>query len=181
MAKQEKSKAELYREERKARLQKAAKRNKKKPISPETGKRIGKAISVIVIVALVVAIAAFVVNYTGLIEKNTTAVMVGEEKISQAEYGYYYNQGYNMAQQYASYGYDIGFDTSTMPDQQEYSGVFGEIEDFPEDQTPTWLDFFGFYAQNSLKQIKSAVADAEKRASRWTKTILPTSSLRSIR
>ena len=162
MAKQEKSKAELYREERKARLQKAAKRNKKKPISPETGKRIGKAIGVIVIVALVVAIAAFVVNYTGLIEKNTTAVMVGEEKISQAEYGYYYNQGYNMAQQYASYGYDIGFDTSTMPDQQDYSGVFGEIEDFPEDQTPTWLDFFGFYAQNSLKQIKSAVADAEK-------------------
>ena len=162
MAKQEKSKAELYREERKARLQKAAKRNKKKPISPETGKRIGKAIGIIVIVAIVVAIAAFVVNYTGLIEKNTTAVMVGEEKISQAEYGYYYNQGYNMAQQYASYGYDIGFDTSTMPDQQEYSGVFGEIEDFPEDQTPTWLDFFGFYAQNSLKQIKSAVADAEK-------------------
>lgn len=162
MAKQEKSKAELYREERKARLQKAAKRNKKKPISPETGKRIGKAIGIIVIVAIVVAIAAFVVNYTGLIEKNTTAVTVGEEKISQAEYGYYYHQGYNMAQQYASYGYDIGFDTSTMPDQQEYSGMFGTIEDFPEDQTPTWLDFFTYYAQNSLKQIKSAVADAEK-------------------
>ena len=162
MAKQEKSKAEQYREERKARLQKAAKRNKKKPISPDTSKKIGKAIGIIVIIAIVAAIGAFAVNYTGVIEKNTTAITVGEEKISQAEYGYYYNQGYNMAQQYASYGYDIGFDTSTLPDQQEYTGMFGEIEDFPEDQTPTWLDFFKYYAQNSLKQIKSGVAEAQK-------------------
>ncbi len=162
MAKVEKSKAELYREERKARLQKAAKRNKKKPISPETGKRIGKAIGVIVLVALVAVIALFVVNYTGLIEKSTTAVTVGEEKISQAEYGYYYNQGYNMANQYASYGYDIGYDTNKLPDQQEYSGMFGTIEDFPEDQTPMWTDFFAYYAQNSLKQIKSGVAEAKK-------------------
>ena len=120
MAKQEKSKAEQYREERKARLQKAAKRNKKKPISPDTSKKIGKAVGIIVIIAIVAAIGAFAVNYTGVIEKNTTAITVGEEKISQAEYGYYYNQGYNMAQQYASYGYDIGFDTSALPDQQEY-------------------------------------------------------------
>ena len=162
MAKQEKSAAEQYREARKARLQKAAKRNKKKPISPETGKRIGRAIGVIVIVAIIAVIVAFVVNYTGLIEKNTTAVTVGEQKISQAEYGYYYNQGYNMAQQYSSYGYDVGFDTSALPDQQTYSGAFGEIEGFPEDQTPTWLDFFSFYAENSLKQIKSGVAEAEK-------------------
>ena len=162
MAKQEKSKAEQYREERKARLQKAAKRNKKKPISPDTSKKIGKAVGIIVIIAIVAAIGAFAVNYTGVIEKNTTAITVGEEKISQAEYGYYYNQGYNMAQQYASYGYDIGFDTSTLPDQQEYTGMFGEIEDFPEDQTPTWLDFFKYYAQNSLKQIKSGVAEAQK-------------------
>ena len=162
MAKQEKSKAELYREERKARLQKAAKRNKKKPISPDTSKKIGKAIGVIVIIAIIAAIGAFAVNYTGVIEKNTTAVTVGDEKISQAEYSYYYNQGYNMAQQYASYGYDIGFDTSTLPDKQEYSGMFGEIEGFPEDQTPTWLDFFQYYAQNSLKQIKSGVAEAQK-------------------
>ena len=162
MAKVEKSKAELYREERKARLQKAAKRNKKKPISPETGKRIGKAIGIIVLVAIVAVIGLFVVNYTGLIEKNTTAVLVGEEKISQAEYSYYYNQGYNMANQYASYGYDIGFDTDALPDQQEYSGMFGTIEGFPEDQTPMWTDFFAFYAQNSLKQIKSGVAEAKK-------------------
>ncbi len=162
MAKQEKSKAELYREERKARLQKAAKRNKKKPISPETGKRIGKAIGVIVIVAIIAAIGAFVVNYTGIIEKTTTAVTVGETKVSQAEYSYYNTQAYNMVQQYASYGYDVGYDTSTMPDQQTYGGTFGAIEGFPEDQTPTWLDFFSFYAENSLKQIKSAVAEADK-------------------
>jgi predicted nucleic acid-binding protein len=40
--------------------------------------------------------------------------------------------------------------------------MFGEIEGFPEDQTPTWLDFFQYYAQNSLKQIKSGVAEAQK-------------------
>ena len=162
MAKQEKSKAELYREERKARLQKAAKRNKKKPISPETSKRIGKAIGIIVIVAIVAAIAAFAVNYTGLIEKTTTAVSVGETKVSQAEYGYYYTQAYNMVQQYSSYGYDVGYDTSALPDQQTYGGTFGAIEGFPEDQTPTWLDFFSYYAENSLRQIKSAVAEADK-------------------
>lgn len=162
MAKQEKSKAELYREQRKARLQKAAKRNKKKPISPETGKRIGRAIGIIVLVAIVAFIGWFAVNYTGLIEKNTTAITVGDQKISQAEYSYYYHQGYNMAQQYASYGYDIGYDTNTMPDQQDYSGMLGTIEDFPEDQTPTWTDFFAYYAQNSLRQIKAGVAEAEK-------------------
>ena len=161
MAKQEKSKAELYRAERKARLQKAAKRNKKKPISPETGKRIGKAIGVIVLVALVAVIALFVVNYTGLIEKSTTAVTVGEEKISQAEYGYYYNQGYNMANQYASYGYDIGYDTNKLPDQQEYSGMFGTIEDFPEDQTPMWTDFFAYYAQLGIELDDSDLAEVQ--------------------
>lgn len=162
MAKQEKSAAEIYREERKARIAKAAKKNNKKTYNPQAGKTAGKVLSVLLVIAIVAGIGAFAVNYTGLIEKNRTAFMVGDVAVSQPEYAYYYTSGYNMIYQYASYGM-ISYDTTSTPEKQTYSNVMGAIPDFPEDQTPTWADFLHYYAQNNLKYIKACLKVAEEK------------------
>ena len=160
MAKQEKSAAEIYREQRKARIAKAAKKNKRKTLTPQATKRIGKIVAVFVVLAILCAIGAVAASYTGIIERNTTVLTINGESIRQPEYAYYYNNAYSMAYQYASYGY-VSYDTSKTPDVQTYGGDMGTIEDFPEDQTPMWTDYFEYYAKNSLKSIKSGVAEAK--------------------
>ncbi len=166
MAKKEKSQAEIYREERKARLAKAAKKNAKKSISSQAGKTAGRVVSVILVLAIIIGIGAVVFNQAGVIEKTRTAFTIGDEKISQAEYGYYYmgiyNNAYSYAQQYAQYGMDIGLDTTKSPLEQEYTGYLGEIEDFPEDETPMWTDYFKYASTENIKYVKGACKEAEK-------------------
>ena len=162
MAKEEKTAAEKYREERKARIAKAAKKNNKKAYNPQAGKTAGKVLAVLLVVAIVAGVAAFAVNYTGLVEKNRVAMTIGDVEVSQPEYAYYYSSGYNMISQYAQYGM-ISFDTATAPAKQTYSNIMGEIPDFPEDQTPTWADFFEYYAERNLKYIKAAVKVAAEK------------------
>ncbi len=162
MAKEEKSAAEIYRQERKARIAKAAKKNNKKTYNPQAGKTAGKVLAVILVLAIISGVTAFAVSYTGLVEKNRTALTVGDVAVSQPEYAYYYTSGYNMILQYAQYGM-ISYDTSTAPSKQTYNNVMGEIPDFPEDQTPTWADFFKYYAENNLKYIKAFLKIAEEK------------------
>lgn len=161
MAKEEKSAAEIYRKERKERLAKAAKKNNKKTYNPQAGKYAGRIIAVLLVVALIAGVTAFAVNYTGLVEKNRTALTVGDVSVSQPEFSYYYSSGYQMvANYYASY---VGYDSTKTPSSQTYSNAMGEIPDFPEDKTPTWADFFTYYAENNLKYIKAFVKIAEEK------------------
>ena len=161
MAKEEKSAAEIYRQERKARLAKAAKKNNKKAYNPQAGKTAGKIISVILVVAIIAGVTALAVNFTGAVEKNRTAVTVGDVVVNQPEFSYYYSSGYQMVSNYyASY---VGYDTSKAPSSQTYAGAMGEIPDFPEDKTPTWSDFFKYYAENNLKYIKAFVKIANEK------------------
>ena len=146
MAKQEKSAAELYREERKARIAKSAKKNAKKSISADSSAKAAKVIAVVLVLALVGGICGMIVNLTGIVDRSRTAFYVGDVKVSQPEYSYYYSSIYQMYAQYAAYGY-VDLDTSATPDKQEYSGSLGEIEGFPEDQTPMWTDFFEYNAK----------------------------------
>ncbi|MGN1443559.1 MAG: peptidylprolyl isomerase [Acutalibacteraceae bacterium] len=168
MAKQEKSAAELYREERKARIAKSAKKNAKKSISADSSAKIAKVISVVLVLALVGGLVGMAVNLSGVVERSRTALYVGDVEVSQPEYSYYYNTAYRQCAQYAQYAaygytmYDIGYDTSSAPDTQEYSRAFGDIEGFPEDQTPMWTDYFDYSARQSLQYIKSCVKEAEK-------------------
>lgn len=161
MAKEEKSAAEIYRQERKARIAKAAKKNNKKTYNPQAGKTAGKVLAVILVLAIISGVTAFAVSYTGLVQKNRTAVTVGDVAVSQPEYAYYYSSSYQMvANYYASY---VGYDTSSTPAKQTYSNAMGEIPDFPKDKTPTWADFFKYYAENNLKYIKAFVKIAEEK------------------
>ncbi len=161
MAKEEKSAAEIYRQERKERLAKAAKKNNKKTYNPQAGKVAGRIIAVLLVVAIIAGVTAFAVSYTGLVEKNRTALTVGDVSVSQPEFAYYYSSGYQMvANYYASY---VGYDTTKTPSSQTYSSTMGAIPDFPEDKTPTWADFLTYYAENNLKYIKAFVKIADEK------------------
>lgn len=166
MAKQEKTAAELYREERKARIAKAAKKNAKKSHRVTLSKKGKIAIAVVLVVALVAGIGAFAVSNSGVLERNKTAFYVGDMKISAPEYGYYYNSIFSNYFNY-SYQYDTyygsgmgklytGYDYTIAPDQQDYTG---EIEGVEE---PKFTDFFEYSAKDSIKYIKASVLYAKE-------------------
>ena len=128
MAKNEspKSKAELYREERKARIAKAAKQNAKSIEKRTTAVSIIKKVVAIVLAVAIVGFAGFkIIESTGVIDRVATALTVGETKVSVAQFNYYYSMAYNdlanQAYQYEQYyGYNpLGFDTSLPPDEQD--------------------------------------------------------------
>lgn len=121
----EKSKAEQYRDERKARIAKTAKKNAHNMEKKNTAKKIaGKVISIVVCVAIVLGIVAFSFNYYGVLQRVIKIGSVGtEQSVTIAEYEYYYMRAYNEIRyqaQYYQYYYssDIGYDTSLAPDEQ---------------------------------------------------------------
>ena len=126
VAKTEKSKAELYREERKQRISSAAKKNAKKSRKhPNAGRVIGRVIGIVLIVAIVCGAAFAVLKSTGVFARMETAFTVGSHKVSVAEYGYmYYMQYQNTAsraqQSEQQYGYNMyGFDYNKSPEEQD--------------------------------------------------------------
>lgn len=166
MAKQEKTAAELYREERKARIAKAAKKNAKKSHHVTVSKKGKIAIAVVLVVALVAGIGAFAINNSGVLERNKTAFYVGDMEISAPEFGYYYNSIFSNYFNY-SYQYDTyygsgmgklytGYDYTVSPDQQDYSGEIEGVE------SPKFTDFFEYSAKESIKYIKASVIYAQE-------------------
>jgi hypothetical protein len=161
MAKQEKTAAELYREERKARIAKAAKKNAKKSHKVILSKGMKKAIAAVVVLAIVAGIGAFSVMNSGMLERGKTAFNVGDVEVTAPEYGFYYSSifsnYFNMSYQYDTYygagmgAMYTGYDYTVSPDQQKYSG---EIEGVEE---PMFTDFFKSQAIDSLKYVKGSV------------------------
>lgn len=167
MANQEKSAAELYREERKERLAKAAKKNAKKSHNIVLSKKSKAAIAVVIVLALVAGIVAFSINNSGILERGKVAFKVGDTEVTMAEYSYYYNSAFSNYFNY-SYQYDYyygegmgamytGYDYSVSPDQQAYGG---EIEGVEE---PMFTDFFDYSAKESIKLVKASLAYAAEK------------------
>lgn len=160
MANQEKSAAELYREERKKRIAKAAKRNSKKHISDKTQKTIVSVIAVVLVVAIVGAITGGIVNNRGVFERNKIIMTIGDTEIDKYEYAYYYSgilqQYVSQAVQYEMYGMSIGCDFTKSLSEQEY---VGELEGY---ENPTFADYFQKSAVDSLKFVKACLAYAQE-------------------
>lgn len=143
--KNEKSQAELYREERKARQAKLAKkREKKSPRRIAAEQKLMKAIPYVIVTVAVICAAGWFLNFMGVPQRMTTVMTVGGEKINQAEYTYYYQQIYSnyasQAQQYAQYGITgvAGMlDYTQVPSEQVYDGedAEGKGDDY------MWSDF----------------------------------------
>ena len=161
MAKQEKTAAELYREERKARIAKAAKKNAKKQHKVILTKGMKKAIAAVVVLAIVAGIGAFSVSNSGMLERGKVAFTVGDVEVTAPEYGFYYSSAFsnifNMSYQYETYygagmgAMATGYDYTVSPDAQAYSGKVEGVE------KPMFTDYFEEYAISSIKYVKASV------------------------
>ena len=163
MAKNEnaKSKAEIYREERKERLAKAAKKNATNAKARKTAVSLAKKIiAAVIIVAILGGIAYGLDGVFGFSNNWKTAMTVGEEKISVAQFNYYYKMAYNyyaqMESTYAQQGYSLGFDTSKAPD---------EVSSGQKDENGAdlyWDDIIREYAVSSISSNFAFYQEAVK-------------------
>lgn len=167
----EKSQAELYREERKKRIDSAAKKKAKKNPKAAKAKRVAaKVIGIVLAVAIVLGAAYAVLNFFGVPQKVLTAATIGDEKVSVAKYNFYYMDLYMSVQQTSSQydsqygdGYGAmytGYDSSLTPMEQEYPE---ELEGYEGEGNPTWADYFRINTLNSL-QSYLAYADMAQEA-----------------
>lgn len=112
----------------------------------------------VVVIALMVCFAVYTavsntVEHSGIFERNTTALTVGEHKISNAELNYYFIDSVNnFYSNYGSYAAMFGLDVTKPLDEQTVS----------EDGT-TWADDFLDSAIESIKSVY-ALNDAAKAA-----------------
>ncbi len=110
--------------------------------------------SVIIVVSAIVVLfaAAVILLNSGMVQHWTTAVTVGTEKISVAEYNYYYVNTVNTTlSNYQQMGYsvsDLGLDTSKPYNKQTYSSGTGTWDDQFKSQTNTTLQtVFAYYLE----------------------------------
>ncbi len=158
----EKSQAELYREDRKARMAKAAKKNAtKSPQLAKFGRVLGRCCGVVIIVALCLTVIYGTLSFFGVPQKVLTAAKVGNEKVSVAKYNFYYfdiyNQIYSQASQYENYGSGMGlqftgFDITKAPEDQSYPSTLEGYDN------PTWADYI---RETALTYLQSYVTYAE--------------------
>jgi len=127
MAKQELSKAEIYRQERNKRLNETAKKNaKRKQKHPKLGKIVKSVVAIVLALALFGSGAYyFIIKYSGIPERVKVVMTVGNQKITVAQYELAYinkyNEYINLSSQYKQYyGYDVyGFNDTTAPADQQ--------------------------------------------------------------
>lgn len=144
MADNNQNKAEQYRKERKERLAKAAKKNAKN-IEKKTAARsaIKKVVAIVLVAAIGLTCLGGILNYVGVLQSMAQVGYVKDEKLSFAEYKYYYNkafmQFFNTEYEAKYYGYDTGsgYDASLAPDEQTT-----KYTDKETGKEMTWVEYF---------------------------------------
>ncbi len=149
--------AELAREERKERIEKASEaqaKKKEKQANQSAAKK--KAKVIVPIVALVLVLVLALCYFFGVPHRIFSAVTLADgTKVSVAEYEYYYmsmynntvNTAYEYEQYYGMYygeGAGImmtGFDYTKTPSQQEYTKTDTYPIDEKYGENPTWADY----------------------------------------
>ena len=189
MAKETKSSAELAREERKARIEKASEaqvvKKEKKANQSAAQKRAKWLVPVIVVV---VAAVLALLYYFGVPHRTIAAVKFDNgTKVSVAEYEYYYkaiynnivNTSYQYEQYYGAYYGEgagaqmTGFDYAKTPKAQEFTlseedtGIALDKEKYGE--KPTWADFLKEYAIQQSREINAVYNAAVKDGVKLTK------------
>lgn len=180
-----KTQAELYREERKERLAKAAaKKAKKSPAVEKTKKIVTKVIAIVLAVVIGLGAIYGVLNFFGAPQKILKVSVDGTDyKFSLAEYNYYY---YSLAMNYvqsanqyeAYYGAGsgityLGYDYKKSPEKQEYKDDYSSstgytLEDLGNPKNPTWADLFKCAAIDQIIQIKLGSAMAAEKGIKLT-------------
>lgn len=140
--------------------QEAEKLTEKQLTAQKEEKKVRTLTTVFVIcMAAILVVALFfgirqTITANGTMEKKTTALTVGEHKISGAELNYFYiDTVNNFMSTYGSYAAMFGLDTSKALDEQAFNPETGE----------TWADYLLGSAESSAKS-NYALADAAKEA-----------------
>lgn len=107
-----------------------------------------------IIAAILVAI--LIIWNSGVLTRSGTAATVGDQEFSVAEVSYYYqavaNSTIQQAEQYASFGMDMGYDSSLSPSEQIYN----------EEDGTTYADYFLDTALQQLQQVTILCTEADK-------------------
>lgn len=99
-------------------------------------------------------VAAIIILNTNLFYTRTTAVQVGDQSYSAAQFSYYYKtQYYNFMQQYGSYASMFGLDTSKPLKSQ----TCNMLQD-----GGTWYDYFKQQTMSAMEQITALSEYANK-------------------
>ena len=115
----------------------------------KTGLSTFQKVTITVVAAIVVLFAAAVILInSGLIQRFVTAVKIGDEKISVAEYSFYYQNTVNsLVSSYQQMGYDVsqmGLDLTKPFNQQEYTDGSTWDSQFKTQTNATLQKVFGF-------------------------------------
>lgn len=173
-----KTQAEIYREERKERLAKAAaKQAKKSPKLSKTKRIAGKVIAIVLAVVVALGAVGGILNFFGVPQK-VLKVSIGDSdySFSVAEFNYYYyNTWYNyqnQSYQYESYGEGMGaqltgYDYTKAPTEQEYTDDMAAmtgltLEDLGNPENPTWADAFTYATISNILQVKYGAEKAKE-------------------
>lgn len=163
------SAAEQYRKERKERIAKANAAAGKKGVSvslPPVNKKRNRIISIVIIIVAVLLIALGMVFFFGVPQQLNTVMTINGEKVSEAEFTYYYKSAYNYTVQMNSYlsqyglSSDTSFDSTKAPSAQEYNGTV-ELEAREDGQPNTWQDYF---VQQAIDELKQQISICQKAA-----------------
>ncbi len=185
MAKNEssKSKAELYREERKARISQSSKKNSKNGDKINTAASIAKkAVAILLVVAIVAGIGYFGLYQQGAFNRFINVLSINGEKVKLPEYNYYYTSAVNevdyYAEMYAQAGYSYGPDKSISPDEQTTKDADGKeitwAEEYAEMAVEKAQYVYAVYTEavkagykltdDEIKEIDETIAEYEKTA-----------------
>ena len=163
--------AESYRDDRKARLAQSAKKSQKKS---EKSKAAAKIVKMVVAIVLAVVVAGGIVwkvlDDTAAIKKNTTVFSLGDDiRVSEVEFTYYYSQYlnniYSYAQQYATYGMGFGIDPTKSPDEQNYGTDAAKemlLSDYLKNETISALQTYKILYAEAIKAGYKLTDDEQK-------------------
>ena len=163
MADMNQNKAEQYRQERKERLAKSAKKNAKGMEKSIALRSAVKKVIAIVLVAVITLGAAYgILDYAGVVNKAVQVGYVGNENISFSEYIYYYNRAYttlyNNEQYYQYYGYQYaGYDITKAPQDQEK-----DFTDSATGETMKWTEYLHNQAVDMAQMYLAFYQEAVK-------------------
>lgn len=178
-----KSQAEIYREERKERLAKAASKNaKKNPALSKAKKIAAKVIAIVLAVVIAAGAVGGVLNFFGVPQKVLKISVAGEKdySFSLAEFNFFYysvwnqieNTAYQYEAQYSQYygagaGVSLtGYDYTKSPALQEYKDDYSsftgiKLADLKAEKA-TWADVMKFAAISQLLQTKYGAEKAKE-------------------
>ncbi len=125
----------------------------KQELKANQAKRRNKILAIVGGVVAVALVVLLLVWNSGIFSRHTTALTVGEHKLSVADMDYYYHDAMNyyasqeqyLAQQYAAMGIEFNttFDVSVDPKEQPYDEATGE----------TFHDYFKEQAKKTATQV----------------------------